>query len=341
MTSRVTFKDIAAKSGFSRSTVSYVMQNNPIVAEETRIAVQQVAKELGYVYNRAAASLRSKQSGIFGLIVSNVSNPFFAELILGIEKVLGESERTVLLGQHSEDPIKQERMIKTMLESRVDGLLLVATKGTSRELFEKLEKWQLPTVLITRQIKGSKAFYVGPNNVELAEKATDHLFSHKRSRIALIGGQIDSQVHTERLKGVMKSAVAHGFPESKIEVLGMDSTLSAGYTLTKQLISSGRRDLGILAYNDIVASGVMAALRDENIEIGKDISVIGIDDVVGSKFEHPALTSVYLDSERMGEIAAESILKIALGEKLPKKEIILDGQLMVRNSCGCTQGKEA
>jgi len=339
MSSRITLKDIASKSGYSRSTVSLVMQNNPVVAEDTRIAVQQTAEELGYVYNRAAASLRSKQSGIFGLVVSNVSNPFFGEMILGIEKVLGQSERTVLLGQHSEDGQSQERMIKTMLEARVDGLLLVATRHTSKSIFNLLDRWEIPTVLITRRIKGSKAFYVGPNNIELAEKATDHLFEHKRNRIAFIGGQVDSQVHDERLKGVIKSAANHGFAAQEVEVAGLNSTREGGYKLTKELISKGHKGLGILAYNDIVAFGAMAALRDANIEIGKDISIIGFDDVVAAKYEYPALTSVHLEPALMGELAAETILKLASGEQMAKREIVLEGHLIIRQSCGCNINK--
>jgi len=340
MSSRITLKDIASESGYSRSTVSLVMQNNPVVAEKTRIAVQKTAEELGYVYNRAAASLRSKQSGIFGLVVSNVSNPFFGEMILGIEKVLGESERTVLLGQHSEDSASQERMIKTMLEARVDGLLLVATRDTSKSIFELLDRWEIPTVLITRRIKGSNAFYVGPNNIELAEAATDHLFAHKRNRIAFIGGQVNSQVHDERLKGVLKSAKTNGFSAANVEIAGHDSTREGGYKLAQELISKGHKGLGILAYNDIVAFGAMAALRDANIEIGKEISIIGFDDVVAAKYEYPALTSVHLEPARMGEIAAETILKLASGEHIAKREIILEGQLIIRQSCGCNINKE-
>lgn len=341
MKTRVTLKDIASYSGYSRSTVSLVMQNNPVVAEDTREAIQKAVDELGYVYNRAAASLRSKQSGIFGLVASNLSNPFFAEMILGIEKVLESEERTVILGQHSENLASQERMLRKMLEARVDGILLVATRNTDIKTFELLHKWGIPTILLTRRIAKVKMPYVGPNNTELAEVATDHLFFHKRKQIAFIGGQIDTQVHDERLRGVLNSAKKNGLAPKDVIVMGEDSTRNAGYLLTQKLLTQKNNNLGILTYNDIVAFGVLAALRDAQMNIGKEISVIGIDDVVGSKYESPALTSVHLEAEKIGQVGAEMLLKLSKGEVVKKSEIIIDGSLIIRESCGCksTQGR--
>ena len=333
---RTTLKDIALKSGYSRSTVSLVMQNSPIVADDTRAAVQQAAEELGYVYNRAAASLRSKQSGIFGLIVNNVANPFFGEIAIGVERILSEGERTVLLGQHSESLHAQERMIKSMLEARVDGILLVAAYDTPRNVFESLQKWNIPTVLLTRRIKGFKLPYVGTDNVAGAKAATDHLFQHKRSQIALIGGRVGTPAHEERKSGVYESARENNYPLDKVAIIGESATRIAGYNAVKQLIASGQKDLGILAYNDLVAYGASAALRDAGLRIGKDVSLIGIDDVEGSKYENPALTSVHIDSQKIGEKAAELVLAIASSTSLKTKDVILGNTLNVRESCGCT-----
>ncbi len=332
---RTTLKDIALKSGYSRSTVSLVMQNSPIVAEDTRAAVQLAAEELGYVYNRAAASLRSKQSGIFGLIVNNVSNPFFGEIAVGVERILSEGERTVLLGQHSESLKAQERMIKSMLEARVDGILLVAAYDTPKTVFESLQKWNIPTVLLTRRIKAIRMPYVGTNNVDGAKAATDHLFVHNRSQIALIGGRVGTPAHDERKAGVYASATENGYPVDQISIIGDSASRLAGYNAVKELIDRGLRDLGILAYNDIVAYGAAAALRDAGERIGKDVSLIGFDDVEGSKYESPALTSVHIDSQMIGEKAAQLVLSIAAGTTLKTKDVILGNTLNVRESCGC------
>jgi len=343
MSRRVTLKDIAAKSGFSRSTVSLVMQNDEVVASKTRLAVQTAAAELGYVYNRAAASLRSNQSGIFGLVVSSLSNPFFAEMILGIENAFAREERTVLLGQHSESLESQDRMIRKMLEASVDGILLVPTRNTDIQTFELLQKWKIPTVLLTRNIAKIDIPYVGPNNSELSQQATDHLFFHKREQIAFIGGQIGTRVHDERLRGVVASAKKHGMDKKNIIVLDKDSTRMVGYSLMQDVLKKTSKNLGVLAYNDIVAFGAMAAMRDSQISIGKEISIIGFDDVTAAKYETPALTTVHLEAELIGQRAAELILNMSKGQSPEKTQIIVKGNFVVRQSCGCktTQGRNS
>ena len=335
MSTNVTLRDIATKSGYSRSTVSLVMQNSALVADDTRTAVQKTAEELGYVYNRAAASLRSKQTGIFGLIISSLSNPFFAEMTLGIEKSFGESENTVLLGQHSENLATQERMIQTMLEMRVDGILLVAAEDTPKSVFGILDKWKVPTVLLTRKIKGIKAPYVGPNNIKAGESAADHLFDHKCKRIAFIGSNSIGPVQADRLQGVMNSAAAHKIAINKVEVVGQSASRQSGYEATKKLLEKGHEGLGIVAYNDIVAFGAMAALRDAGLNIGKDVAIIGIDDVEAARFENPALTTVSIDAIRIGEMAAELVVEMAHNATIKTQDLISDNTLTIRQSCGC------
>lgn len=339
MSNNVTLRDIASKSGFSRSTVSLVMQNSTLVADDTREAVQKAADELGYVYNRAAASLRSKQTGIFGLIISSLSNPFFAETTLGIETIFGKTENTVLLGQHSENIHNQERMIRSMLEMRVDGLILVPVKDTPKSAIALLEKWKVPTVLLSRRIKGVKIIYVGPDNFKVGKEAADHLFFHNRKRLAFIGGQIDGGAHTERLEGIFASAAAHNFSKNKIEIIGERATREAGYNAVTKLLEAGKMNLGIVAYNDIVAFGAMSALRDAGLTIGKDVSIIGIDNVEASRYEDPAMSTVSIDAARMGVSAAGVLLKLVSGNATAKSDLILDSELVIRKSCGCNQTK--
>ena len=182
----ITLQHIAADLGVSRSTVSLVMQGSPLVAETTRVKVQESARKLGYVYNRAAASLRSRQTGNLGFAVSSVSNPFFAELTNGVEQFLGTEGKTVLLGQHSEDLGAQERLINSMLESRVDGLIIVPAYGTSANEMSRILNINIPTVLLTRRIAKVNLHYIGSDNLSGAYDAVKHLISHKRKKIILV-----------------------------------------------------------------------------------------------------------------------------------------------------------
>lgn len=336
----ITLQHIAADLGVSRSTVSLVMQESPLVAETTRVKVQESARKLGYVYNRAAASLRSRQTGNLGFVVSSVSNPFFAELTNGVEQFLGTEGKTVLLGQHSEDLGAQERLINSMLESRVDGLIIVPAYGTSANEMSRILNLNIPTVLLTRRIAKVNLHYIGSDNLTGAYDAVKHLISHKRKKIILIGGRVRTPAHDERLAGLIRAIKEAKIPTSGIQVIGGAVTRQSGFDTTKDLIANGIKSVGILAYNDIVASGIVAALRDSKYKIGLDISVVSIDDIESSKFESPSLTTVNVNAFALGQKAAESLLKLVKGGKIVRKSVFLNNKLVIRESCGCTEDKK-
>jgi LacI family transcriptional regulator len=336
----ITLQHIAADLGVSRSTVSLVMQGSPLVAETTRVKVQESARRLGYVYNRAAASLRSRQTGNLGFVVSSVSNPFFAELTNGVEQFLGTEGKTVLLGQHSEDLGAQDRLINSMLESRVDGLIIVPAYGTSVNEMSRIPNSNIPTVLLTRRIAKVNLHYIGSDNVSGAYDAVKHLISHKRKKIILVGGRVGTPAHDERLAGLIRATKEAKIPASRIQVIGNAATRQSGFDITKDLIANGIESVGILAYNDIVASGILAALRDSKYKIGLDISVVSIDDIESSKFESPPLTTVNVGAFELGQKAAKSLLELVEGGKKVRKTVFSGNKLIIRESCGCTREKK-
>ena len=336
----ITLQHIAADLGVSRSTVSLVMQGSPLVAETTRVKVQESARRLGYVYNRAAASLRSRQTGNLGFVVSSVSNPFFAELTNGVEQFLGTEGKTVLLGQHSEDLGAQDRLINSMLESRVDGLIIVPAYGTSVNEMSRIPNSNIPTVLLTRRIAKVNLHYIGSDNVSGAYDAVKHLISHKRKKIILVGGRVGTPAHDERLAGLIRATKEAKIPASRIQVIGNAATRQSGFDITKDLIANGIESVGILAYNDIVASGILAALRDSEYKIGSEISVVSIDDIESSKFESPPLTTVNVGAFELGQKAAKSLLELVEGGKKVRKTVFSGNKLIIRESCGCTREKK-
>jgi len=340
MGSAITLQDIAIHAGVSKSTVSFVMQDSPLVAEATRKKVQESAQKLGYVYNRAAASLRSRQTGNLGFIVSSVSNPFFAELTDGVEQFLGTEAKSVFVGQHSENLVSQERLINSMLESRVDGIIIVPAYGTTLKEISRIFTLNIPTILLTRRIMNSKLHYIGSDTSGGAHKAVLHLLAHKQKNIFLIGGRVGSPAHEERVNGITKAMKETVIPGANFRVIGDGATRQAGFDAAKELISDGIDNLGILAYNDIVASGILAAFRESKYKVGRDLSVIGIDDIESSRFESPALTTIQINVSELGRMAAESLLKLVAGESKIKKEVYLNNKLIIRESCGCTPRKK-
>src|SRR5690349_12676370 len=174
---RVTLLDVANASGISRASVSLVLRDSPLVAEETRQRVQGVMQNLGYVYHRAAANLRSHKSHTVGLVVSDITNPFFAELTMSIEAQLDGANYVSLLCNTSEMLSKQERLLATMQEYSADGILLSPARGTPLATIEKLQRSRLPFVLFGRYVPGIQVDYVGADNILGAGVAVEHLIS--------------------------------------------------------------------------------------------------------------------------------------------------------------------
>src|SRR5439155_942765 len=158
---RVTLLDVARDAGVSRATASLVLRGSELVADETRERVLASMRKLGYVYHRGAASLRTQRSNTVGLIVPDVTNPFFAEMTVGIEERLDQAQHVVLLGNTAETLNKQERLLAMMQEYRADGVLLCPATGTSAKTIAHLRQGRLPLVLFTRYVDGVEADYVG------------------------------------------------------------------------------------------------------------------------------------------------------------------------------------
>lgn len=341
MAKQVTVNDIAEHLGVSRSTVSLVLQDSPLVADRTREKVQAAAEELGYIYNRAAASLRSLRSGTVGLIITSVGNPFFAEITVGVEKAFESNGKTLLLGQHSESLDNQARLINTMLESRVDGLILVPAPGSDAQTFKRLSATKIPVVLLTRRVDGTNFGYVGSNVVFGAQNAMNHLISHGKNTFYLLGGRDGSSSQQERLEGMQAAALEHGISADVIHVVGRGASRSDGYEAMASLIDSGVTGGGILAYNDIVAFGVMAAMKDRGIVPGQGFSVIGVDNIESAKYENPGLTTISVRPTELGARAAEQLSKCMDDAEDFQMNVIENNELVIRQSCGCnTEGSK-
>lgn len=333
--SKVKITDVAQDAGVSRSTVSLVMQDSPLVADATRQKVKESAERLGYIYNRAAASLRSQTSGNIGVIISSVSNPFFGEITLGLEKIFGGADKAVLLGQHLEDLASQDRLIMSMLESRADGIILVPAYGTEKRHLNRLINTGVPTVFLNRKVENVRFPYVGSDINLGAELAADHLLSHGVTRIAILGGSVGSSALKERVAGVTNSLSKKGLPQENLNLIGDQANRKAGYEAAIKLAKQGIRDTGILAYNDIVASGAMAALHQMGITPGKDIPIIGIDDVEFSQFLNPSLTTIHTNPFEVGLTAGQTLLSIIQHQNSLVQNIMLSNDLVIRQSCGC------
>jgi LacI family transcriptional regulator, galactose operon repressor len=331
---RVTLSDIAGDAGVSRATVSLVLRNVPVVAEETREKVLSSMRRLRYVYHRAAASLRTQRTHAIGLIVTDITNPFFAEIIVAIEDKLGNAGYVTLLGNTSETVSKQERLIATMQEYPADGLLLCPATDRSATFAKRIQNCRIPRVLFVRSLPGVDCDYVGVDNVFGAQSAVEHLVILGHRRIAFIGGASEVSSRKERVTGYENALRKSRCRVDPSRMLTSAPNREGGYQAMQQLLQLPEMPTAALCFNDLVAIGAMQALSAAGKTPGQDFALVGFNDVAEAALCRPALTTIATTPGKIGEVAAELLLDRIAHRSQPNRKLILRPRLIVRESCG-------
>lgn len=331
---RVTLLDVARDAGVSRATASLVLRGSELVADATRERVLASMSRLGYVYHRGAASLRTQRSQTVGLIVPDITNPFFAEMTVEIEARLDAAQHIALLGNTAETIAKQDRLLAMMREYRADGVLLCVANHTHTETIARLRSWRLPFVLFARYVVGADADYVGADNLAGARLATAHLISLGHRRIAFVGGPEGSSARRDRLQGYRNALDQASLPLDPALQVVSPTTRVGSYQAMRSLLEHTDPPTAVLCYNDVVAFGAMLALQDSGRAPGRDVAVIGFDDVAEAALWGPALSTVAISPRRIGEEAARLLLERIASPNQPPRQVIVPPRLVVRESCG-------
>jgi len=331
---KATLTDVATDAGVSRSTVSLVLRGSTAVAQETRVRVVRSIQKLGYVYNRAAATLRSQKSHTVGLIVADITNPFFAELIVGVEKEFEKAGRVVLLANTSESIERQRKSIEAMFEHGTDGILICPARGTRKQDLSALTGSGVPHVMFTRYVKGLKSSYVEGNNVEGSFSAVNHLISLGHRRIAFIGGSCSASPRGDRERGYLLAHEEAGIPVDPALNIPTNISLHEGSEAIRELLERRLSDppTAAFCYNDSIAYGVVFGLNTLGMEAGKDFSVVGFDDSAWSASWRPPLTTISTCPELIGAEAARMLLYAIEHPHAGPKRVFLPAPLVVRQS---------
>lgn len=330
---RVTLMDVARHCGVSRATVSLVLNDSPLVAAKTGDRVRQAMTELGYVYNRAAASLRTQHSDAIGVVLTNITNPYFAEFATGVQDVLTSSATVPLLAVSGEDGELQHRLIKSLVERNVDGIVLIPAHGTTPDDLPDL--LGTPLVLMARRLDGMDVDYVGAQNHEGGYAAAEHLYSHGCRRIAFIGGYSDSSARDERAGGVEKFLSERGLTLDSDHSVVCEPARSPAREAAARLLGKDPNVDGILCFSDVVAFGVLDAIADMGRRVGSEIRVIGFDDVLDAGLNRPSLSSVAVPARETGRRAAQLVLERTAGSTEATVREEFPVKLEARETCGC------
>lgn len=338
---RTTVIDIARLAGVSKSTVSLVLQNSPLVGADTREKVNAAIRELGYVYNRAAANLRGSRSRVAGIVVNDLTNSFFAELAVGMDMVMQSAGFVQFLANTGENLDRQREVIASMREHGISGLILSPARGTTAADLKPLVDAGMPVVLVVRAVPGAKTSSLVSDNAGGARAAVEHLIGLGHRRIAFLGGFADTAVFAERVRGYRAALQAAGLPARDDWIIASAPSRAGGAQAVETVLQWPERPTAALCFNDAVAFGACDGLRAKNLEPGRDFAVVGFDDVIEAKTAVPALTTVSVDPQGMGRRAAQMLLgQISAGT--PEAETVTAGvRLVVRESSGAKVKEEA
>lgn len=335
--SKLTLREIAAELGLSKATVSLAINNNPLVAQKTRDRVRQKIDELGYVYNRRAASLTTGETRTVGLAVHDISNPYFTAICTAIESVLSARGRMSFLCNTSESVHRQAQFISALIEHNADGLILCPVAGTSVESLQPLIKRKLPTVLFTRDIPGAGLDFVGNNEIEALRLITSHLIKLGHKRIAILGGNQLALAAQQRREGFFLAMSEAGLAVPNELVIDCENSPAAGAVAARSLLKLDQPPSAIVGYSDQVALGAMSGLLEAGVIPGRDIAVVGCDDIEEGARSYIQLTTVRVQKGPIGLAAAEMLLRRLADPAHPPESKLFEPELVVRRSCGATE----
>lgn len=301
-------EDVAEVVGVSVNTVSRALNDKPDINSDTKRRILEVAEKLNYHPNRLARGLRRQKSGIIGVIVADIANPYFSTLVKGLEEEATERDYSIILQDTDEKYQNEVDAIETMMEERVDGIILSPVQ-TEAGTVEKLKDHHVPFVLVARRFPDIDTDYVISDEVTGAYRATKFLLEKGHEKIAFINGPINNSSAFDRLRGYRRAFAENGVePDEDLITHGAVSTEDGSRFF--ELLYEGDEDFtAVFAFSDYVALGVLSAAYAKDITIPEDLEVVGYDDIEFTNCLRIPLPSVKVPKREMGRRALGILLK--------------------------------
>jgi DNA-binding LacI/PurR family transcriptional regulator len=328
----VTLRQLADHVGLTPGTVSAVLNNAPsarTIPQKTKDRIFAAAEELKYRPNFFARTLRKKRTYTIGVMTKELGDPSLAMIIGGIEAALSRKNYFFLTVVYRQDPKVIEHYSEILVDRGVEGLITVDVNLPDAP--------KVPTVAVAGQFRTEGVINVVLDYKRAARLALQHLLQGKHKDIAYLRGRPTSVDAEDRWRAICEVAVELGIPirsEMALQLDPREPSMPQGYQLTRDLLARKNPFTALFAYNDIVAIGSIRALREANLRVPEDISVIGFDDIRGAMYVVPSLTTVRQPLHKMGEIAAETLVERIEGDKSFPEEIRIEPEFVVRESSG-------
>jgi DNA-binding LacI/PurR family transcriptional regulator len=331
-----TIKDIAKQAGVSHTTVSRALHGSPLISTETTQRIQTIAVEMNYHPSFAARSLKTNRTQALGVIVSHIDDPFFSEILQGIDDVAQANGYSLFIAASQHDPVREKSIVQTMREHRVDGVILCSPRFTL-EQDHPLHASDIPIVAINNQAMDDYPYSIYHDDVDGARQVCEYLIQLGHKQIAFLGDASSGRTTQERLAGFHQTMAQAGHsiqPDNVYLVTG--STADQGYQAVDHFLGLSRMPSAIICYNDMMAVGVLKGLNQAGFCIPEDVSVTGFDNITVSGYTSPPLTTIDQPKRFLGAEAARMMLgqlncQTALEGDQPVVKR-LKGMLLIRKS---------
>ena len=328
-----TIREVAKRAGVAPITVSRVLNKSGYFSQEIKDRVEAAAAELHYVPNMLARSLRSNRTQTLGLVLSDITNPFWTTVARGVEDAASQQGFNVILCNTDEKESKQAEYLAVLLRKRVDGILLVPARSTP-EAVKTIQKQGVQVVVMDRRVPGAEVDVVRGSSTQGAAELVDYLLHLGHRRIAILSGPENVSTAEERVNGCKQAFKAAHAPETDMTVIYGEFTIESGYAMAQQAVALTPRPTALFAANNFIAIGTLKALHDLGLRVPEDVSIVSFDDLPISLVVEPFLTVSAQPAYQMGQRATELLLqRIFAPETTPGQEVVLPTQLIVRQSC--------
>ncbi|WP_280154184.1 LacI family DNA-binding transcriptional regulator [Piscinibacter sp. XHJ-5] len=327
----ITIHDVAKAADVSKSTVSLVLQGSPLIRDETAERVREAARKLGYVYNRRAAELRRQASNTVGVVINDLMNPFFAEVLVGIERRLVDAGYIVLMAHTHESLDRQRKVLASMREQNAAGLIICPAFDTPRTLTKEVQAWGIPLVVMVRSLGAGSYDYAGSDNERGVLLAMRHLLARGHKRIGFLGGR-SGVVYEQRLRGYAGALEEAGIRLDERLIIASDPSRQGGSDAMAAMLRIKLKITAAVCYNDITAFGALATLGEHGLRAGTDFALIGFDNVLAAAHSNPPLTTVDIRPDDLGEHAAAALMARIENPQLKRQVYLAEPRLVLRQS---------
>ncbi|MDE2856549.1 MAG: LacI family DNA-binding transcriptional regulator [Chloroflexota bacterium] len=328
---RITMQDVAEQAGVSKATVSHVINETRFVEEATKERVQDAIRSLGYRPNVAARSLTTQRTRVIGLIVSDVTNTFFGEIMLGVEDVLIANGYSLMVCNTSEVLEREEYYIDILLRQGVDGIIAAAT-SQNWDALNEAAKLNIPIVMLDRTFDNAKSPYVGVNNKYGAYLGAKHLIERGYREIGILSGFQRLSTMRERLSGFEMALAEAGLPLRELWSVASPLSIEDGQRAMRALMTQEERPRAVFVCNNLLSLGALMGLQALGMTCPEDVAIVGFDDHPWAQVSSPPLTVVRQPTYRIGETAARKVLQALNGDQDDIPSAIFNCELVLRQS---------